>query len=233
MKKPLLPKSAQELARMIDASMLRPEATQSDVVHFLEESLLYNFAAVFLHPGWISDARQIIKHSPVKLGIAIGYPHGAHLTKTKLFEIEQGLEMGADEFDVVMNVSRFRSGDMLWVGGELERCRRSTEGKIFKVIIETGYLSDDEKRTAARLVVDSGADFVKTSTGVGAPGATSQDVRLLFDEVNGRIGVKASGGIRTFEQTLEMIKAGASRIGTSSGRLIIEKAKQKLTNTPK
>lgn len=229
MSKPELPRSAEKLARMIDASMLRPEATRSDVEHFLEEAVLYNFAAVFLHPAWVGDARQAIKDSPVRLGIAIGYPHGAHLTETKLTEIDQGLQLGADEFDMVMNIGRFRSGDHLTVAKEIESCRRSIEGKVFKVIIETGWLTDDEKRLAARIVADAGADFVKTSTGITAPGATTSDVKLLYEAVDGSIGVKASGGIRTLDKTLGMIAAGASRIGTSAGRTIVEEAKEHFT----
>lgn len=223
----VLPKSAEALARMIDAALLRPEATRTDVELFLEEALLYNFASVFLHPAWISHARQIIKGSPVKLGIAVGYPHGAHLTETKLLEIEQGLELGADEFDMVMNIGRLKSGENIAVAKEIERCRRSIEGKIFKVIIETGWLTDEEKRLAARIVADAGADFVKTSTGITAPGATQEDIVLLYEEVGSVIGVKASGGIRDLDKALVMIKAGASRIGTSAGRAIVEEAKQR------
>jgi deoxyribose-phosphate aldolase len=225
---PLQIASAEQLARIIDASMLRPQATRTDVEHFLEEALLYNFGVVFLHPAWIGDARQILKGTPVKLGIAIGYPHGAHLTETKLTEIDQGLEMGADEFDMVANIGRLRSGEHMSVAKELERCRRSTQGKIFKVIIESGWLTDEEKRLAAHIVADAGADFVKTSTGVTAPGARVSDVALLFEAVQGKIGVKASGGIRNLEQTLQMVKAGATRIGTSAGRAIIEEAKKGL-----
>jgi len=226
MSKPELPTSAEQMARMIDASMLRPQATRSDVESFLEEAIFYNFAAVFLHPAWIGDARQIIKGSPVRLGIAVGYPHGAHLTETKLLEIDQGLDLGADEFDMVANIGRLKSGEGIAVAKEIERCRRATKDKIFKVIIETGWLSDDEKRLAARIVADAGVDFVKTSTGIVAPGATVADIKLLYEAVDGSIGVKASGGIRTFDQAMEMIAAGASRIGTSSGRVIIEEAKR-------
>ncbi|TKJ44396.1 deoxyribose-phosphate aldolase [candidate division TA06 bacterium B3_TA06] len=230
MSKPELPKSAEQMARMIDASMLRPQATRSDVESFLEEAILYNFAAVFLHPAWVGDARQIIKGSPVRLGIAIGYPHGAHLTETKLLEIDQGLDLCADEFDMVANIGRLKSGEGIAVAKEIERCRRSIEGKVFKVIIETGWLSDDEKRLAARIVADAGADFVKTSTGIVAPGATVADIKLLYEAVDGSIGVKASGGIRAFDQAMEMIAAGASRIGTSAGRAIVEEAKQRFSS---
>lgn len=227
--KPEMPRSAEQLARMIDASMLRPEATRSDVDLFLEEAVLYNFGAVFLHPAWVSHARQIIKGPPVNLGIAIGYPHGAHLTDTKLLEINQGLEMGANEFDMVMNIGKLRSGEEMAVAKEIERCRRATEDKILKVIIESGWLSDEEKRLASRIVLDAGADFVKTSTGVVAPGASVKDVELLYEAVDGAIGVKASGGIRTYHKTIAMIQAGASRIGTSSGRMIVEEAKKQLS----
>jgi deoxyribose-phosphate aldolase len=226
---PVMPRTAEDVALMIDAAMLLPQATRSEMEHFLEEALLYNFAAVFLHPAWVGDARQIIKGSPVKLGIAIGYPHGAHLTETKLAEIDQGLELGADEFDMVANIGRLRSGEGMAVAKEIERCRRATQDKIFKVIIETGWLSDEEKTLAARIVADAGADFVKTSTGVVAPGATPADVALLYEAVAGSIGVKASGGIRTFEQVMDLIKAGASRIGTSAGRSIVEEAKAQLS----
>jgi len=225
---PLEIAAAEQLARIIDASMLRPQATRTEVERFLEEALLYNFGVVFLHPSWIGDARQIVKGTPVKLGIAIGYPHGAHLTETKLAEIDQGLEMGADEFDMVANIGRLRSGENMSVAKELERCRRSTQGKVFKVIIESGWLSDEEKRVAAQIVADAGADYVKTSTGVTAPGATAEDVALLAEAVQGKIGVKASGGIRNLAQTLQMVKAGARRIGTSAGRIIIEEAKKTL-----
>jgi deoxyribose-phosphate aldolase len=229
MSRPELPKSAEELARMIDAAMLKPQATRSEMEHFLEEAVLYNFAAVFLHPSWIGDARQAIKGSPVRLGIAIGYPHGAHLAETKLLEIDQGLELGADEFDMVANIGRLKSGESIAVAKEIERCRRRLDDKIFKVIIESGWLTDEEKKLAARIVADAGADFVKTSTGITAPGATVQDVRLLYEAVDGSIGIKASGGIRAFDQVMEMIEAGASRIGTSAGRAIVEEAKQQLS----
>jgi deoxyribose-phosphate aldolase len=229
MSKPELPKSAEDLARMIDAAMLRPQATRSEMEHFLEEAVLYNFVSVFLHPAWVGDARQVIKGSPVRLGIAVGYPHGAHLTETKLLEIDQGLELGADEFDMVMNLGHFKSGESIAVAKEIESCRRRTQGKVLKVIIESGWLTDDEKKLAARIVADAGADFVKTSTGITAPGATVQDVKLLYEAVDGAIGVKASGGIRTFDQVMGMIEAGASRIGTSAGRAIVEEAKQQLS----
>lgn len=214
---------------MIDAAMLAPEATRHDLQRFLEEALLYNFGAVFLHPSWIGEAGQVIKGSPVSLGIAIGFPHGAHLTETKILEIEKGLELGADEFDMVANIGRLRSGDLMWVTEEIQRCRRRLEGKIFKVIIETCYLSTEEKKLAARITADAGADFVKTSTGFGPGGATAEDVRLLFEEVGESTGVKASGGIRSLENAMQMIQAGASRIGTSKGRLIVEEAKQQFS----
>ncbi len=223
--KPRMPQSAKELAVMIDAAMLRPETTRQDVHRFLEEALCYNFATVFLHPSWIGEAHQLIKDSPVGLGVVIAYPHGAHLSETKLAEINQGLELGADEFDMVANIGRLRSGDYLYVADEIERCRRRCEGKILKVIIETALLSNEEKETAARITADAGADFVKTSTGITAQGATTDDVTLLYDAVAGSIGIKASGGIRKLEQALAMIEAGASRIGASVGRAIVEEAK--------
>jgi deoxyribose-phosphate aldolase len=167
-------------------------------------------------------AAELLKGSPIKVGTVVGFPFGYQTPKVKLLEARKAVEAGAGEIDMVMNISRFKSGDMNMVEEEISTIVTAVAETVVKVIIETGYLTYEEKIEACGLVIKGGADFVKTSTGFGPAAATEEDVRLLVGAARGRIKVKASGGIRTLDRALKMIGAGAERIGTSSGIEIVE-----------
>lgn len=212
-----------QLAKMIDHTLLRPEATREEVVRVCEEGKRYDFAAVCINPVWVSLASKLLHGSGVKADTVVGFPFGATTVDVKVFEVKAAIGEGAEEVDVVMNFGALRSGNLELVRRELGRVVEVAKGCVVsKVIIEACYLSLEEKITACKLVMDSGADFVKTSTGFGRGGATVEDVKLLREVVGGRMGVKASGGIRTYEEAVKMINAGASRIGSSSGVNIVE-----------
>ncbi len=215
-----------ELAKSIDFALLGPDTTVSDVRRFCEKALEYNFATVFVNPCYVSIISSLLQESSVKAGVAIGFPLGASTTSAKKFEVADAIERGAREVDMVMNVGALRSGQFDMVARELstivelirkKEVQESAGTILVKVIIEICYLTDAEKQMACKLVEESGADFVKTSTGFGPSGATPHDVRLLRKSVSSNVGVKASGGIRSLEQVISMLDAGASRIGTSSG----------------
>ena len=213
-----------QLAKMIDHTLLRPEATRDDIARICEEGRHYGFAAVCINPTWVPLASKLLKGSGVKVDTVIGFPFGATMPEVKAFEAKNMIAAGAGEVDMVMNFGALRSGDIDLVrrdiGSVVDVAEKS--GVVSKVIIEACYLTIEEKTLACRLVRDGGADFVKTSTGFGTGGATVEDVKLLRETVGSNIGVKAAGGIRTLEDALKMINAGASRIGSSSGIKIVE-----------
>lgn len=215
-----------ELAKMIDHTMLRADGTAKDVERLCAEAAHYHFATVCVLPHWVPLAARLLHDRDVKVCSVISFPHGADSKRAKLVAAEEAVAQGADEIDVVMNIPAMLSGDVMYVRNELRsivntaRIRAVNTGKstvIVKVIIETCYLSNKFKKLACKVVETAGADFVKTSTGLGPGGATTQDVELLRDALSEHVGVKASGGIRTYADVELMINAGASRIGTSSG----------------
>jgi deoxyribose-phosphate aldolase len=215
-----------ELAKMIDHTMLRADGTAKDVERLCAEAAHYHFATVCVLPHWVPLAARLLHDRDVKVCSVISFPHGADSKRAKLVAAEEAVAQGADEIDVVMNIPAMLSGDVMYVRNELRsivntaRIRAVNTGKstvIVKVIIETCYLSNKFKKLACKVVETAGADFVKTSTGLGPGGATTQDVELLRDALREHVGVKASGGIRTYADVELMINAGASRIGTSSG----------------
>lgn len=218
--------TSDELAKSIDFALLGADATVKDVHKCCAKALEYNFAAVFVNPCYIPIAGGLLQGSSVKTGAAIGFPLGASTTSIKRLEVEDAIGRGAREIDMVMNIGAFKSGELDIVQRELRaivdliRQKEVEEGAgtiLVKVIIETCYLSDTEKKTVCRLVEESGADFVKTSTGFGPHGANVYDVKLLRGSVGPGVGVKASGGIRNLEQAMALVDAGATRIGTSAG----------------
>jgi len=214
----------QELAKTIDHTLLQPYATQADVEMLCEEARGFGFATVFVNPMYVELAVDLLRKSGVKVGTAVGFPFGANTSEAKAFETNDVVIRGAQEIDMVINIGALKSGHLELVQEDIEgvvAAARKNDVTV-KVIIETCYLTDDEKRTACRLSERAGADFIKTSTGFGVGGATIEDVRLLRSLVSPRLGVKASGGIRTAEQVLAMLEAGASRIGTSAGVKIME-----------
>lgn len=212
------------LAKMIDHTLLRPEATRNEVAKACEEGKRFGFASVCVNPTWVSLARRLLKGSGVKVDTVVGFPFGATATEVKVFEAERVIAEGAEEIDMVMNVGALKSGNSELVRKDLESVVAVAEKNkvVSKVIIETCYLTRKEKILACELVMAGGAGFVKTSTGFGKGGATVEDVRLMREVVGSKIGVKASGGIRTYEDALKMINAGASRIGSSSSVRILE-----------
>ena len=207
---------------LIDHTVLRPEATKGDVLRLCDEAKAHGFTVIFVPPCYVDEAAAVIAGTNIQLGIPIGFPLGGHTTNTKVAEAVDAVSRGARVLDMVLNVSRLKSGDHDAVRTDIAEVVKATPGVEHKVILETCYLTQDEKRAACHLVVEAGAEYVKTSTGFGAAGATVADVRLLKETVAGRAKVKASGGIRDWKTTLAILEAGADRIGTSAGLTILE-----------
>ena len=205
----------------IDHTVLRPDATKADVLRLCLEAMEFGFTVIFVPPCYVDEAVDAVAGSAIRVGIPIGFPLGGHTTKTKVAEAIEAVARGARVLDMVINVSRLKSGDHEYVRQDIAEVVKATAGVEHKVILETCYLTQQEKRTACQLVVEAGADYVKTSTGFGAAGATVEDVRLMKETVAGRAKVKASGGIRDWKSTLAMLEAGADRIGTSASLVIV------------
>lgn len=210
-----------DIARFIDHTLLRADATEADVRRLCAEAVRYGFVAVCVNPCFVERARGFLSDSPVRVATVVGFPLGAGLTEVKVYEAMRASLTGADELDVVMNIGAAREGRWRAVLKDLSDVVAATRGLVHKVIIEAFYLSEDEKRRAAETALEAGAALIKTSTGYAPGGATVEDVRLIKEVAGDRAGIKAAGGIRTYEQALRMIEAGATRIGTSSGVAII------------
>ncbi len=220
-----------ELAAKIDHTLLKPEADERAVVKLCAEAAIHGFATVCVHPCWVSLAAAELKGSGVLVGTVVGFPFGAQTTFSKGFEAKEAILRGALELDMVINVGMVKSGSQLFWDIVLQDMKAvvaeaSAGGAGVKVILECCYLTEEEKRTSAEIVVEAGAQYVKTSTGFGPSGATVEDVHTLSEVVGGRCKVKAAGGIRDLNTTLAMLEAGASRIGTSAGISILEEAAQ-------
>jgi len=209
------------LASLIDHTVLRPDATKADVLRLCREAGAHNFNVIFVPPCYAAVAVEAIRGSAIKVGIPVGFPLGSHTTATKVAEALDGVAQGATVLDMVINISRLKSGDLDAVRQDIAEVVNATPQAEHKVILETCYLTDQEKITACRLVVEAGADYVKTSTGFGAGGATVADVTLMKDAVAGKSKVKASGGIRDWAAARALLEAGADRIGTSAGLSIV------------
>jgi deoxyribose-phosphate aldolase len=209
------------LPDLIDHTVLRPDAAKIDILKLCQEAKEHRFTVIFVPPCYVDEAVAAVAGTAIQVGIPIGFPLGGHTTKAKVAEAVEAVTRGARVLDMVMNVSRMKSGELDYVRKDIAEVVKSTPGVERKVIIETCYLTQQEKRTACRLVVEAGADYVKTSTGFGAAGATVEDVRLLKEAVAGRVKVKASGGIRDWKTTQAMLEAGADRIGTSASLKIV------------
>ena len=212
-----------ELAKYIDHTLLRTDAQRADVAKLIEEAKAYHFASVCVSPIWVSYVSEALRDTGIKTCTVIGFPQGATPSAVKAFETKQAVADGADEVDMVIAVGRLKDGDDAYVKADIEAVVRAARGKaLTKVIIETCLLTDEEKRRACLLAKEAGADFVKTSTGFAAGGATAADVRLMRESVGEAMGVKAAGGIRSRADAEAMIAAGATRLGTSSGVKIVE-----------
>ena len=218
--------SREELARFIEHTLLMPDVKDSDIERVCEEAGRFNFVAVCIPPFYTSLASEILKHSGVKVCTVIGFPFGYNSPESKSFEAAQAVGNGADELDMVINISALKSGDFVTVCKDIEGVVNAAKGCKIKVIIETCYLSRKEKIKACECAVKSGAAFVKTSTGVGTGGASVEDVRLMCKIIPEGVGVKAAGGIRDLRAALAMINAGAKRIGTSAGVELISEIQE-------
>jgi deoxyribose-phosphate aldolase len=210
------------LPALIDHTVLRPEATRTDVLRLCQEAKQYGFTVIFIPPCYAREAVEAVAGSSIRVGIPVGFPLGGHTTGTKVSEALEGVRKGATVLDMVINVSRLKSGDVDAVRQDIVEVVQATPGAEHKVILETCYLTDQEKITACRLVVEARADYAKTSTGFGAGGATVADVRLMKKAVGANAKVKASGGIRDWKTAMAMLEAGADRIGTSASPKILE-----------
>lgn len=215
-----------DIARIIDHTILKPEASLPQIEKLCSEGKEYRFFSICVNPVWVRYCVETLKESGVKVCTVSGFPLGANTRAVKMKEAEIACHDGADELDMVMNIGAFKSGDWRSVENDIKGVREVLGNeRILKVIIETCVLTREEKIEAAKIVMDCGADFVKTSTGFSAKGATVEDVKLLRDVVKDRIKVKASGGIRDYQTAMKMIDAGAQRIGTSSGVKIVQEMK--------
>ena len=204
------------LAKYIDYTLLKATATPADIEKLCQEARQYGFFSVCVNSSYVPLAAQLLKGTDVKVCTVVGFPLGAMSTQGKLYETSTALAQGADEIDMVINLGLFLSGQIAKVLDEIALLKQETADKVLKVIIETCYLNDDQKRLASQICVDAGADFVKTSTGFGTGGATLADVQLIKEVVGDRAKIKASGGIRNRETALQYIDLGVSRIGASA-----------------
>lgn len=222
--------SAAEMAAMIDHTLLKANAEPAQIRELCDQALSHHFGAVCVNSCWVADCATVLAGSGVKVATTIGFPLGAVPSEVKACESERSVQDGADELDMVINIGVLKAGrhDLVAadVAAVVQVARRAARPVVVKVIIETCYLSDEEKVAACLLAVDAGADFVKTSTGFGPVGATIADVALMRRAVGAQIGVKAAGGIRTAEDALAMVAAGANRIGTSGGIKILSEMRE-------
>ena len=218
----------EELAKMIDHTVLKPTLTRNEVIKHWQEVRKFNFGAISVNPCFTSLVAKLVKGTDVKVDAAIGFPLGATTPEVKAFEARDAVENGAHEIDMVINIGALRSGDYELVKRDIEGVVKAAKGRVVKVIIETCYLTDEEKKRACELAKKAGADFVKTSTGFGTGGATIHDVKLMRETVGEDMGVKAAGGIHHFEDAVAMIDAGADRIGTSASIQIMKELEREL-----
>jgi len=210
------------LAAHLEQTNLSPTLTIHDIDKLVAEAKQYNFFGICVPPFWVKRAHREIGTAPITLVSVAGFPLGYNMTETKLDDIKRAIDNGAHEVDVVWNISSFKT-DHEWTKIELAKCAKLTHDnqRLLKVIIETAYLSDEEIIKACKMCADAGADFVKTSTGFAPSGAKAEHIRLMRSVLPKEVGIKASGGIKTKEQAIAMIEAGADRIGTSSGIQIV------------
>jgi deoxyribose-phosphate aldolase len=211
------------IAGKIEHTNLNPTLRTGDIDRLVDEARIHQFYGICVPPFWVKRAQREIGKDPIALVTVAGFPLGYHMTETKLDEIKRALDNGADEVDVVWNISSFKTG-LPWTKTELAKCAKALHDaqKILKVIIETAYLSEEEIVQACKLCADAGADFVKTSTGFAPAGAKVEHITLMRSALPPQVGIKASGGIKTREQALQLIAAGAERLGTSSGITLLQ-----------
>jgi len=224
-----VPKSLAEIAALIDHTLLKPEASRADIERLCREALQHRLAAVCINPWYVPEAARLLRGSGVRACAVVGFPLGATLPQVKRFEADECIKLGAREIDAVINIGALKSGDAEAAEADIRGVVEAGHagGAVVKIILETALLSREEKIQATQAVQRTGADFVKTSTGFGPGGATVEDVRLIREIVGSAMGVKAAGGVRTWEDFQKMVAAGASRIGTSAGVQILEQARRR------
>jgi deoxyribose-phosphate aldolase len=215
-------KALQEIAKLIDHTLLRPDATEKDVHTLCDEAQDHGFFSVCVHPFFIKTAADRLNGTAVKVCAVIGFPLGMTLPEVKIFEAREAVSRGAEELDTVINMCNIKAKRWGAVNREMTGIIKATPGVLHKMIIETHYLTDDEKIKVSLTALDAGAGFVKTSTGFAPGGAVVRDIEMIKAATKGRIGLKASGGIKTSRDLFAFIRAGADRIGTSSGTGIMK-----------
>jgi deoxyribose-phosphate aldolase len=214
----------ENLRKYIDQTILKPDAAEADIRNFLEDVIEFRFFAAVVNPCWVPLVSTELPEG-IRVCSVVGFPLGASSTRAKVCAADDLVKQKCHEIDMVMNIGKLKDKEFRYVGKEIEAVSAVCQGRVLKVIIETCLLSQEEKITAAKIIQESGAQFVKTSTGFAAQGAKIDDVRLLRATVGRDFGVKASGGIRTYTQAVEFIDAGANRLGTSSGVQIMKQAR--------
>jgi deoxyribose-phosphate aldolase len=213
--------ASSSIAGLIDHTLLKANATQEEIGKLCEEARKYRFASVCVNPGYVALSARLLRGSTVKVCTVIGFPLGSTTPTVKAIEARDAIANGAEEIDMVINIGALKSGNDQLALDDIKAVREATRGKVLKVILETSYLTRDEKVRACRMAKQAQADFVKTSTGFGSGGATPEDVALMRETVGPGMGVKASGGIKNAEVAAAMIKAGANRLGTSASIAIV------------
>ena len=213
-----------EIAAMIDHTVLHAYATDGQIEKLCAEAVEYHFASVCVNPCHVARAAELLKGTGVKVATVVGFPLGTNTTETKAFETKDAVAKGADEIDMVLDVGAMKSKRYHDVQNQIHAVVQAAGGKLVKVIIETCYLTDEEKVIACKAAAEAGADYVKTSTGFGTGGATVKDVALMKKSIPAHMKVKASGGIHTYAEALAMVEAGASRLGASAGVAIVADA---------
>jgi deoxyribose-phosphate aldolase len=209
------------LENYIDHTLLKPSATSQNIIQLCKEAKSYNFFAVCINGSFVGLAKRELANSNIKIVAVVGFPIGASATSIKVLETKTCINDGADEIDMVINIGMLKSKDFKYVENEILAVKNEVGNRVLKVIIETCYLTDEEKKVACKLAMNAGADFVKTSTGFGSNGATTKDILLMKEVVKKQLKIKASGGISNKETALNYISIGVSRIGTSSGIKIV------------
>ena len=216
----------EEIASLIDHTLLKPEATKEQIITLCQEAADYQFKTVCVNPSWVETCAKELKETNVGIATVIGFPLGATSTFTKVAETRDVIAQGATEIDMVINIGALKSGDSETVKKDIACVVQAANNQVLvKVIIETGFLTEDEKKLACQLAKEAGADFVKTSTGFGPGHATPEDILLMREVVGPDLGVKASAGIRDFKTGKKLVAAGANRIGASAGKEIVDGGK--------
>jgi len=217
----------EDIASVIDHTLLRPDAMYADIKRLCEEAIQFGFYSVCINSCFIEMTKELLKGSNVRVTTVIGFPLGMTSTEVKVYEAINSSLLGADELDIVVNIGALKSGDWDTVRKDLSDVIMATKGLIHKTIIETCYLDDNEKRKVVETALGAGSEIIKTSTGFGPQGAKIRDIRLIKGIVGDAAGIKAAGGIRTLRRVIDMLNAGATRIGTSTGVKIMKDFKER------